>query len=33
MNSATAEETAASCEELSGQAKILKDQIARFEVF
>ena len=31
-NSATAEETAASCEELSGQAKLLKDQIARFEV-
>ncbi len=32
MNSATAEETAASCEELSGQSKLLKDQIARFRV-
>ena len=29
-NSATAEETAASCEELSGQSKLLKDQVARF---
>jgi methyl-accepting chemotaxis protein len=32
MNSATAEETAASCEELSGQSRILKDQVARFKV-
>ena len=32
MNSATAEETAASCEELTGQSKLLKDQIARFRV-
>ena len=31
-NSATAEETAASCEELSGQSRILKDQVARFKV-
>lgn len=31
-NSATAEETAASCEELSGQSKILKDQVARFKI-
>ena len=30
MNSATAEETAASCEELSGQSDILKNQISRF---
>ena len=32
MNSATAEETAASCEELSGQSKLLKDQVARFKL-
>jgi methyl-accepting chemotaxis protein len=32
MNSATAEETAASCEELSGQSRLLKDQVARFKV-
>jgi methyl-accepting chemotaxis protein len=32
MNSATAEETAASCEELSGQSRILKDQVARFRI-
>jgi len=32
MNSATAEETAASCEELSGQSKMLKDQVARFKI-
>ncbi|MBQ3841681.1 MAG: methyl-accepting chemotaxis protein [Ruminiclostridium sp.] len=32
MNSATAEETAASCEELSGQSKLLKDQVARFKI-
>ena len=31
-NSATAEETAASCEELSGQARLLKDQVARFRI-
>ena len=31
-NSATAEETAASCEELSGQSKLLKDQVARFRI-
>jgi len=31
-NSATAEETAASCEELSGQSKMLKDQVARFKL-
>ncbi|MCR4780657.1 MAG: methyl-accepting chemotaxis protein [Ruminiclostridium sp.] len=31
-NSATAEETAASCEELSGQSKLLKDQVARFNL-
>lgn len=31
-NSATAEETAASCEELSGQSKMLKDQVARFRI-
>ena len=31
-NSATAEETAASCEELSGQSKLLKDQVARFKI-
>ena len=30
MNSATAEETAASCEEISGQSDILKNQISRF---
>ena len=29
-NSATAEETAASCEELSGQSRILKEQAAKF---
>ena len=32
MNSATAEETAASCQELSGQSRLLKDQVARFKV-
>ena len=31
-NSATAQETAASCEELSGQSKLLKDQVARFRI-
>ncbi|MBR5089373.1 MAG: methyl-accepting chemotaxis protein, partial [Ruminiclostridium sp.] len=31
-NSATAEETAASCEELSGQSKLLKDQVSRFRI-
>ena len=31
-NSATAEETAASCEELSGQSRLLKDQVARFKI-
>ncbi|MBP3854443.1 MAG: methyl-accepting chemotaxis protein [Ruminiclostridium sp.] len=31
-NSATAEQTAASCEELSGQSKLLKDQVARFKI-
>ena len=31
-NSATAEETAASCEELSGQSRILKEQVARFKI-
>ena len=31
-NSATAEETAASCEELSGQSKLLKQQVARFRL-
>ncbi len=31
-NSATAEETAASCEELSGQSRILNDQVARFKI-
>ncbi len=31
-NSATAEETAASCQELSGQSRLLKDQVARFKV-
>lgn len=31
-NSATAEQTAASCEELSGQSKLLKDQVARFRL-
>ena len=31
-NSATAEETAASCEELSGQSRMLKDQVARFRI-
>ena len=31
-NSATAEETAASCEELSGQSKLLKDQVSRFKI-
>jgi methyl-accepting chemotaxis protein len=32
MNSATAEETAASCEELTGQSRLLKDQVARFRL-
>lgn len=32
MNSATAEETAASCQELSGQSKLLKDQVSRFKI-
>ena len=32
MNSATAEETAASCEELSGQSRLLKDQVSRFRI-
>ena len=32
MNSATAEETAASCQELSGQSRMLKDQVARFRI-
>ena len=32
MNSATAEETAASCQELNGQSRILKDQVARFKI-
>ena len=32
MNSATAEETAASCEELNGQSRLLKDQVSRFRV-
>ena len=32
MNSATAEETAASCEELNGQSRLLKDQVSRFKV-
>lgn len=32
MNSATAEETAASCEELNGQSRILKDQVSRFKI-
>ena len=31
-NSATAEETAASCEELTGQSKLLKDQVAKFKI-
>jgi len=31
-NSATAEETAASCEELSGQSRMLKDRVARFRI-
>ena len=31
-NSATAEETAASCEELSGQSRLLKDQVSRFRI-
>ncbi|MBP3854203.1 MAG: methyl-accepting chemotaxis protein [Ruminiclostridium sp.] len=31
-NSATAEETAASCEELSGQSKLLQQQVARFRI-
>lgn len=31
-NSATAEETAASCEELSGQSRLLKDQVSRFKI-
>ena len=32
QNSATAEETAASCEELSGQSRLLKDQVDRLRV-
>ena len=32
QNSATAEETAASCEELSGQSRLLKEQVARFKI-
>lgn len=32
MNSATAEETAASCEELNGQSRLLKDQVSRFRI-
>lgn len=32
QNSATAEESAASCEELSGQSKILKDQISTLKI-
>ena len=32
MNSATAEETAASCEQLNGQSRLLKDQVSRFKV-
>ena len=32
MNSATAEETAASCQELNGQSRLLKDQVSRFKV-
>ena len=32
MNSATAEETAASCEELNGQSRMLKDQVSRFKI-
>ncbi len=32
QNSATAEETAASCEELSGQSRLLKDQVDRLKV-
>ena len=31
-NSATAEETAASCEELSGQSRLLKQQVAKFKL-
>ena len=31
-NSATAEETAASCQELSGQSRLLKNQVARFRL-
>ncbi len=31
-NSATAEETAASCEQLSGQSRLLKEQVARFKI-
>ena len=31
-NSATAEETAASCEQLSGQSRLLKDQVSRFKI-
>lgn len=31
-NSATAEETAASCQELSGQSKLLKDQVSKFRI-
>ncbi len=32
QNSATAEETAASCEELSGQSRLLKDQVDKLKV-
>ena len=32
MNSATAEETAASCEQLSGQSRLLKEQVSRFRI-
>jgi methyl-accepting chemotaxis protein len=32
MNSATAEETAASCEQLSGQSKLLKEQVSKFRI-
>ena len=31
-NSATAEQTAAACEELTGQSKLLQDEIARFKI-
>ena len=32
MNSATAEETAASCQELNGQSNVLKEQVSRFVI-